>query len=72
MSNTIPKTIDKNTFDKIQKKLNNKKYSHHKNMITENYKCLREMTEYNLQENLSEEILKKIDFVLKRIGFVIN
>ena len=69
MSNVIPKTIDKNAFDKIQKKLNNKKYSHHKNIITENYKRLRGMTEYNLKENLSEEILKKIDFVLKRIGF---
>ena len=70
MSNTIPKTIDKNSFNKIQKKLNNKKYSHYKNIITENYKCPRGMTEYTLKENLSEEILKKIDFVLKWIGFI--
>ena len=28
------------------------------------------MAEYNLKENLSEEILKKIDFVLKRISFI--
>jgi len=70
MINTIPKAIDKNTFDKIQKKLNNEKYSHYKKIITENYKCPRGMIEYNLKENLSEEILKKIDFVLKWIGFI--
>ncbi len=70
MINTIPKVIDKNTFDKIQKKLNNEKYSRYKKIITENYKCPKEMTEYTLKENLSEEILKKIDFVLKWIGFI--
>ena len=59
----------KNTFDKIQKKLNNEKFSQYKKIVTDNYKCPRGMTEYTLKENLSEEILKKIDFVLKRIGF---
>ena len=69
MSNLIPNTMAKNTFDKIQKKLNNEKFSQYKKIVTDNYKCPRGMTEYTLKENLSEEILKKIDFVLKRIGF---
>ncbi len=69
MSKSIPATLKKNTFDNIQKKLNNKEFSQYKKLITENYKSPRGTVDYILKENLSEEISNKIDFVLKRIGY---
>ena len=66
----IPSKIEKETFKTmVLKKLNNDKFSHCKKMFTDNYKCPRDSEEYTLRENLSDDILGKLDFVLKRIGY---
>lgn len=70
MSYNVPSPIPKEDFDtKILKKLNNAKFSHYKKIFTDNYKCPRDSDEYTLKENLSNELLAKLDFVLKRIGY---
>ncbi|HBW38314.1 AAA family ATPase [Desulfosporosinus sp. BICA1-9] len=70
MSYNIPSKIEKVTFKTmILKKLNNDKFSHHKKLFSDNYKCPRNSEEYTLRENLSDALLAKLDFVLKRIGY---
>lgn len=70
MSYNVPSKIEKETFTAmILKKLNNDKFSHYKKMFNDNYKCPRNSEEYTLKENLSDELLAKLDFVLKRIGY---
>ena len=70
MSLNVPAKIAKETFEvNILKKLNNNKLSSYKKMFTDNYKCPRDSVEYTLKENLSDELLGKLDFILKRIGY---
>lgn len=70
MSYNLPSAIEKETFKTmILKKLNNDKFSHYKKIFTDNYKCPRNSEEYTLKENLSDALLAKLDFVLKRIGY---
>jgi len=67
---TVPSKIEKETFKTmVLKNLNNDKFSHYKKMFTDNYKCPRNSEEYTLKENLSDDVLAKLDFVLKRIGY---
>ncbi|KUO70697.1 MAG: anticodon nuclease [Desulfosporosinus sp. BRH_c37] len=69
MSYNVPSKIAKESFKTmILKKLNNDKFSHYKKMFNDNYKCPRNSEEYTLKENLSDDLLAKLDYVLKRIG----
>ncbi|MFD1174786.1 AAA family ATPase [Paenibacillus puldeungensis] len=70
MSYNVPSKMEKESFESmILKKLNNDKLSHYKKIFNDNYKCPRNSEEYTLKENLSDELLAKLDFVLKRIGY---
>ncbi|WML42009.1 AAA family ATPase [Neobacillus sp. OS1-2] len=70
MSYNVPSKIEKETFKAmILKKLNNDKFNHYKKMFNDYYKCPRNSEEYTLKENLSDDLLAKLDFVLKRIGY---
>lgn len=69
MSMNIPEKFTKDEFKKLRnKKLNNKDYQQYKRIITDNYKNARGSDEYVLKEGISEEVLKKIDYILKRVG----
>ncbi|MBU7005879.1 AAA family ATPase [Phosphitispora fastidiosa] len=70
MSYNVPSKIAKESFKTmILNKLNNDKFSHYKKMFNDNFKCPRNSEEYTLKENLSDDLLAKLDFVLKRIGY---
>lgn len=70
MSYHVPSIIAKETFEvSILRKLNNPKLSSYKKMFNDNYKCPRNSEEYSLKGNLSDDLLAKLDFVLKRIGY---
>lgn len=65
----IPERFPKAEFKKlIDKKLNNDDFRQYQSLFKTNYKCARGSEEYLLKDNVSSEIIKKIDFVLKRIG----
>jgi len=69
MSINIPSKFTKEEFNKlINKKLNNDDFQQYKKIFTNNYKKSKGSVEYALKEGLSTEVLKKIDFILKRIG----
>ncbi len=70
MSYNVPSKIEKETFKTmIFKKLNNDKFNHYKRIFNDNYKCSRNSEEYTLKENLSDALLTKLDYILKRIGY---
>lgn len=51
------------------KKLNNDNFRQYQRLFTDNYKKPRGADEYTLKDGLSQEILVKVDYVLKRIGY---
>lgn len=68
MSINIPYTFSKEDFKKLtNKKLNNDNFQQYKKLFTENYKCPKGADEYTLKEGLSDDLLAKLDYVLKRI-----
>lgn len=68
MSINVPPNFSKKEFKKLtNKKLNNDNFQQYKKMFTDNYKCPRGAEEYSLKEGLSDELLGKLDYVLKRI-----
>lgn len=70
MSIYVPSNFSKEEFKKLtNKKLNNDNFRQYIKLFTENYKCPRGAEEYCLKEGLSEELLEKLDYVLKRIGY---
>lgn len=70
MSYNVPTNIAKETFEKnILKKLNGDKLQSYKKILTDNYKCPKNSVEYTLKDGLTGELLAKLDFVLKRIGY---
>ncbi len=70
MSIHVPSNFSKEEFKKLtNKKLNNDNFRQYVKLFNDNYKCPRGAEEYNLKEGLSEEILEKLDYVLKRIGY---
>jgi len=70
MSYNVPSKIEKETFKvMVLKQLNNDKFSQYKKLFSDNYKCPRNSEEYILKGNLSDDLLSKLDFVLKRIGY---
>lgn len=69
MSINVPAKFTKEEFSKLtNKKLNNNDFQQYKKIITENYKKVRGSEEYTLKDDISPEILAKIDFILKRVG----
>lgn len=68
MSINVPSAFSKEDFKKLtNKRLNNDNFQQYKKLFTENYKCPRGAEEYSLKEGLSDELLAKLDYVLKRI-----
>jgi len=68
MSINITSVFSKENFKKLtNKKLNNDNFQQYKKLFTDNYKCPRGAEEYSLKEGLSDELLAKLDYVLKRI-----
>lgn len=70
MSITVPSKFTKEEFTKLtNKKLNNDDFQQYKKIFTDNYKKSKSSAEYTLKDGLSTEVIAKIDFVLKRIGY---
>lgn len=68
MSINVPSAFSKEDFKKLtNKKLTNDNFQQYKKLFTDNYKCPRGAEEYSLKEGLSDELLAKLDYVLKRI-----
>lgn len=68
MSANIPSSITEQEFQKLNKMLSSKDFQHYKKIITDNYKRDKTSGDYILKEGLTEEVITKIDFILKRIG----
>ena len=68
MSINIPSSITEQEFQKLNKMLSSKDFQHYKKIITGNYKRDKTSGDYILKEGLTEEVITKIDFILKRIG----
>jgi len=68
MSIKVPSTFSIEDFKKLtNKKLDNDNFRQYKKLFTENYKCPKSAIEYSLKEELSDELLAKLDYVLKRV-----
>jgi len=68
MSINVPSTFSKEEFKKLtNKKLNNDNFQQYRKLFTDNYKCPRGEEEYSLREGLSDDLLARLDFLLKRI-----
>lgn len=70
MSINIPAKFSETEFKNLKnKKLNNDNFRQYQRLFMDNYKKQRDAQEYTLKEGISQEILTKIDYVLKRIGY---
>ncbi len=68
MSINVPANFSKEEFKKLtNKKLGNADFQQYKRLFTDNYKCPKGEDKYSLKEGLSDELLAKIDYILKRI-----
>ncbi|MGE4272953.1 MAG: AAA family ATPase [Desulfitobacterium sp.] len=68
MSINVPSAFSKEDFKKLtNKKLNNDNFMQYKKLFTDSYRCPRGAEQYSLKEGLSDDLLAKLDFVLKRI-----
>lgn len=68
MSINVPTKFTKDEFSKLtNKKLNKDELQQHKRLFLDNYKKPKGTTEYTLKDDVSPEVLKKLDFVLKRV-----
>jgi len=68
MSSKVPEKFSKEDFKKfIDKKLNTNDFQPYKKIFTENYNYDKRLDEYELKDNLSDELLAKMGYVLKRI-----
>lgn len=71
MSINIPEKLSKEDFRKLTNKtLNRPAFQQYKSMVANSYKRSDNLTEYNLKENLTEQVYNKLDFIFKRIGNV--
>lgn len=68
MSINNPSSLTEQEFQKLNKMLSSKDFQHYKKIITGNYKRDKTSGAYILKEGLTEEVITKIDFILKRIG----
>ncbi len=69
MSTNIPKKFSKEEFNKLKNKtLNTPGFQQYKSLVSGSYKRSDDRTEYNLKENLTEQVCNKLDFIFKRIG----
>ena len=69
MSINILSNITDQEFQKLNKMLSSKDFQHYKKIITGNYKRDKTSGDYILKEGLTKEVITKIDFILKRIGY---
>lgn len=70
MSINVPTTFTKEEFNKLtNKKLNNDTLQQYRKIFTSNYKKPKGSEEYILKDDLSDELLTKLDFILKRVGY---
>ena len=68
MSINLPSAFSKEDFKKLtNKRLTNNDFQQYKKLFTDNYKCPRGADVYSLKEGLSDKLLAKLDYVLKRI-----
>lgn len=69
MSINIPEKYSKDEFNKLTNKtLSGDDFGQHKALFKDSFKRNKETNEYFLKDGLSEDILKRIDYVLKRVG----
>ncbi len=69
MSINIPDKYSKDEFNKLlNQTLKGDDFSQHKALFKESFKRNKETNEYFLKDGLSEDVLKRIDYVLKRVG----
>lgn len=70
MSINVPAKFTDAEFKNLKnKELNNDNFRQYQRLFTDNYKKPRGADEYTLKYGLSQEILVKVDYVLKRIGY---
>ena len=70
MSINVPAKFSETEFKNLKnKKLNNDNYRQYQRLFIDNYKKPRGEDEYTLKDGISQEVLMKIDYVLKRIGY---
>lgn len=68
MSSKVPEKFSKEDFKKLtDKKLNTKDFQQYKKIFTENYNYNKALDEYELKDDLSDELLAKMGYVLKRV-----
>ena len=69
MSTNIPDKYSKEDFNKLMNKtLSGDDFRQHKALFKDSFKRNKETNEYFLKDGLSEDVLKRIDYVLKRVG----
>ena len=70
MSINIPPEFSNAEFKNLKnKKLNNDSFRQYQKLFIDNYKKPRGTENYKLKYGLSQEVLEKIDYILKRIGY---
>lgn len=70
MNICVPEKFSKEDFNKLtNKKLNTPDFQQYKNTVISSYKRSADRTEYNLREDLTEQVLNKLNFIFKRIGY---
>lgn len=70
MSINIPAKLSETEFKNLKnKKLNNDNFRQYQRLFMDNYKKQRDAQEYTLKDGISQEILMKIDYILKRVGY---
>lgn len=68
MSSKVPEKFSKEDFKKLtDKKLNTNDFQQYKKIFTENYNYNKALDEYELKDDLSDELLAKMGYVLKRV-----
>ncbi len=73
MSSQVPARISKDVFrNAILNKISNKKYENlgYKDIIDSSYIYNEDTNEYTFKDDISTEVLAKLDFILKRIGYI--
>lgn len=71
MSINVPAKFSETEFKNLKnKKLNNDSFRQYQRLFMDNYKKRRGEEEYTLKDGISQEVLMKIDYVLRRIDYM--